>query len=517
MIINRNIFLLVFTVLACAPETNPSYMYSSSLAQHTSPILENQDSKGLQDNTLQYLFDRMSCSDFRSQIWSHVYLTLFGSSLPPPPSLVQKKIKNYAQEYLALKGGQPGMVRRFSQTLSDVYRQAFQFFSDKTEETILEQLKDIEYLGDLSENNSRDYIDREVIEFVQNISPIFDELKKIIRPLNLPCLAVEIDPENFGNIDSAFLLEMRSSLHPVVYGARKVMTTAYQSCQVLQLPLISHSYSGVQGILKRASRSGNHYIRNIADLSKVNRTHYYLQSQNSSSDQCLDISKKPLIFDYGGKPLVNQLPYPTINLFRNAGSGSRVLGLDCSGFVLSALASAGLRVQKNKPIRGFHISGISSWDFRRASRRLSCFKKVNPAFKNPIAPGDIIASNGHVLIVDQVSNDPLGLFQKKSRRQCSFSKISSQQFNFSAIQSSAIFNGIGINRIHIRDIDHPQMLKGLRKFASYSCYKKFGRKSSNNRSDVTILRHSLSQNCREMEMRLAGQECLSSCSSYSQN
>ena len=99
MFIKRNILLLVFTVFACTPETNPSYMYSSALAGRTGSILEDQNSRGLQDNTLQYLFDRMSCSDFRSQIWSHVYLTLFGSSPPPPPSLVQKKIKNYAQEY----------------------------------------------------------------------------------------------------------------------------------------------------------------------------------------------------------------------------------------------------------------------------------------------------------------------------------------------------------------------------------------------------------------------------------
>ena len=145
------------------------------------------------------------------------------------------------------------------------------------------------------------------------------------------------------------------------------------------------------------------------------------------------------------------------------------------------------------------------------SRRLNCFKKVNSASAKPIAPGDIIASHGHVLIVDQVSNDPLGVFQKKSRRQCALSRMSNQQFNFSAIQSSAVFNGIGINRIHIRDIDHPQLLSGLRKLASRSCYRKFGRKSSNNRLGITILRHSLSENCRELEMKLAGQECLSSC------
>ncbi len=512
---NWVILLIILPILGCNPIVESSYLYSSSsLTEKITPFMENINHHGLQDDTLQYLFDSMSCPNFESQIWYHIYFTLFENSPPPPSILVQKKIQNYAGDYLIIRGAtQPNMVRAFSSEFSDFYRKAFRFFADKPEQVILEQLADIEYLGDLSNGEANDYIDIQVVRFVQDALLIFKNIKEIIRPLNLTCSNTNF-PHPKNNTDIPLL--NKNSLHPIVYGARKVMATAYQSCEVLSLDLVSpENYNGVEGVSK-TSQSGK-TVRSISSLESLNSTHYYWRSSYPSSKKCLDLSKNPLIYDYGGKPSIETRFYPTINLFKNAGSGSRALGLDCSGFVLSSLASAGLRVQENKPIGPFQISGISSWNFldhaTKFQQRLSCFRKVHAGYPDPIIlPGDIIASKGHVLIVDEISDDdPLGLFKIKSSSQCHYSKISPNNFHFSVIQSSSSFNGIGINRMHIQNTNNPPLINGLKRLASHLCYKKFKKQIPNNDLGISILRHLQNSKCTESEMYIKGQECLSSC------
>ena len=62
-------------------------------------------------------------------------------------------------------------------------------------------------------------------------------------------------------------------------------------------------------------------------------TNYYYQGVNQGSS-CKDIRKFPLIYDYGGKPNTDS---GTLNFFVNSGDGTSVLGIDCSGYVFSAI------------------------------------------------------------------------------------------------------------------------------------------------------------------------------------
>ena len=466
---------------------------------------------GLQDQTLRRLFDGAACDDFKSRIWSHIYLTLFNRP-PPPPHIVQKKIKTYAQNYLAEKGGTPRLIRDFAGRFSAVYSHTFKFFADKPESLISEQLAQIDLAGDLDEEDPFTS-SVEVASFLREADVFFDELKSLTDDLGLECQSTA--PEDViirrKTPSAPFFENLKSSLHPLVFGARKVMAAAYQSCSVLDLPLLSSSSSNVQGIIETSYHRSGGMRRTISSLSSLNQTHYYLRNSSQASSACFDVSKNPLIYDFGGKPFVSSYPYSQINLFKNSGSGSKSLGIDCSGFVLSSLAAAGLRVRKNKPMKASYISGISSWMLANPSHSLNCFEKTNIQSPPPIQAGDIIAVKGHTVIVDTAGSDPLGVSSISSSAGCQKKNISPNNFRFSIIHSSSSFNGIGINRMRADSIQNTKLRSALIQLASNLCYKKFNFSVPRRIKGMTISRHSLNPQCMEEEMYLKGEECLSSC------
>ena len=504
---------LALALGGCSPLTAPpSILYSSGPLD--SGGVFSQNVVGLQDDSLGRLFDSISCRDFESRIWNHIYVTLFDESPPPPPAAVKKKIKSYAQSYLSRRSASPLQVRNFTRHFVNIYSKTFEFFANKTEEMILEELALIDLMVGVSFSTGLD--NPSVILFLNEVKGDFKALKKITHSLSLSC--VNLYPDHVvirRNLNIPFLSSMRSSLHPLVYGARKVMATAYQDCRVLDLPLLSSRAKPVQGIIKTSYHKGGGLRRSISSLSSVNRSHYYLRkTKTSSSRQCIDVSRNPLIYDFGGKPAVSSYPHYQMNLFKNSGSGSKALGVDCSGFVMASLAAAGLRVQKGRSLKPAQISGISSWMLASPSNNLNCLKKIHlnhHSSEGFIQAGDILASKGHVVIVDQVGGDPLALAKRRSVKDCKKENISAQDFHFSIIHSSPALGGIGINRVHIRNADQPLLIKGLIQLASNICYKKFGYKTPRTSPGLSVSRPTLSSSCRGGEIPLKGEECLASC------
>ena len=515
----RKIWITTFVWIIffrCSPLATTEFLYSSeSLLQPTNSF--SQDAIGLKDHALQQLFDSVNCPNFEAQIWNHIYLTLFNNSPPPPPMSVKKKVKSYAKQYLSIKGANSRVMRDFSNHFTRLYSNVLAFFADKPKAIVLEQLAEIDLIDTTQNSAMENTMDPEVIQFVDSVTPMIAHIQDSIRHLHLPCATrspSSVYSNHSDSVSNSPLLQiMRNDLHPVVYGARKIMATAYQSCHVLDLPLVRASqYSGVQGLVA-VNQQGRGKVRKISSLPSLLSSHYYWKqsAQELKTNQCANVSHNPLVYDYGGKPFFSTFPYNTINLFKNAGSGSGVLGIDCSGFVLAALATSGLRVKAHHPIRGYHLSGISSWKLKSRSNGLSCLQSINISDSNPLLPGDILSVPGHVVIVDQISSDPLGLSKIHSVSQCSSQNISLSQINFSVIHSSANFNGIGIHRTHIRDVIHSQLRQGVIHLASSFCYKKFNRHVHIS-SPLSISRHTLSPECTEDEIYLVGETCLSSCS-----
>ncbi len=508
---------------------------SSDVQKITLGSFSSQDFTGLKDPTLRRLFDSVSCDDFKGHIWSHIHTTLFDQSPPPSPAMVQKEIKSYAQNYLLNTGASPKTVRMFAHHFSNIYKLSLEFFADKPIDLIQEELTLIELIGD---DEVSSYENAELAEFIKKINLLFQQLKNLTAPLKLECRVIRPQSIEMQTPHTPVIIPADSSeIHPLVYGARKVMATAYQSCKVLDLnytPLVPDETPDVRGIVETSWHGiGDGIRRNISSVDQVNATHYYLKKLQSyylntrnldilptSGPSCPNIFKTPLIFDFGGKPYLTSDPsYPQVNLFKNYGSGTSALGVDCSGFVVAALAGAGLRVKRNKPI-GNNMVGLSSWMLKDPiGSHLNCLQKITSEnYKHPLLPGDIIAAKGHVVIIDRVHNDlfrgrldPFGLLHTKSPADCS--KLTLNNFQFSILQSTSEFNGMGINRIHIRDTVHPELTSGLIQYAVNTCRLKFGRPAKfKNINDITISRHTLDSQCTEEEWYFVGEECIRDCS-----
>jgi len=507
-------------LLNCSPIMSTDVLYSTNDFQDSLLESSPQDFLGLQDRALRRLFDSVSCEDFEGHIWSHIHTTLFDQSPPPSPILVQKKVKSYAQNYLLNTGANPNTVRTFARYFSEIYQLALDFFADKPIDMIQQELAMIEFIG---ESESNPYENAELKEFIKKINILFKNLKKLVTPLKLECHAIAPKSITMQIPEAPVVVNNSSELHPLVYGARKVMATAYQSCRVLdvnRMPLVPDHTSDIEGIIETSWHGiGDGIRRDISSIEHVNATHYYLKRlQKTTPDQgCPNIFQTPLIFDFGGKPYLTSEPYPQVNLFKNYGSGTAALGVDCSGFVVAALASSGLRIKRNHPI-GNNMVGLSSWMLKDPEGSgLNCLQKIHSTNRYPLLPGDMIAAKGHVVIVDRVYTDPasqmpdpFGLSKVRSATECR--NIHLGKFQFSVIQSTSEFNGMGINRIHIKDTAHPELTSGLIQYAVHACYEKFRMFSSNQANrDITVSRHTQEAQCMEGEWYLTGQECIRDC------
>ncbi|MDE0119612.1 MAG: hypothetical protein OXM55_06365 [Bdellovibrionales bacterium] len=470
------------------------------------------------------ILKKAGCQDFQSHVWSYIYrIVSIENGAPPPYHTVRERIIQRIKELMKDHSASKEDIRRFATRFVEIYALVTDFMDQRQSESATETLVQFEY-GVVEENNE---------EFINELTETFLELDKNAKALNQECQKEEsltyiaqdtdtpltasektdVPSDSKGEWDIEWFYKMKRNTHPLVYGARKVMSTAYQSCSVLDLPLMSsgHSITGIQRVSMHSS--GNGWRRVVTNLNALGHSHYYLRGASIPNyPQCLNVRHYPLIYDYGGKPATS---LHSINLFTNSGSGSKALGVDCSGFVTTAMASAGLRLKHKVFIRPIHVKGINSWMFKNARRnKLSCLQQQDILPTNPIQSGDIIASNSHVFIVEFSGADPLNLKRFRNSNECHSSKIKREDLNFTVIQSSAHNNGVGINRMHIRDaIDGLSTLtRGLKKTASRACYQMFGIKAHDNINEISILRHASDVSaCRDREIYLKNQECLKSC------
>ena len=506
-------FAIAVLLIACAPlNTREGEELDISSIDEEKTIVDYSD--------FESILEKAGCQDFQAYVWSYIYkIVSIEDGKPSPYHTVKEKIVTRIQELMKDRLASEEDIEKFAMRFVEIYALVTEFMDTAQEEDATTALVQFEY----------GVVEKDHTDFVNKLTEIFAKLDKNAKALNQDCqeenVSVVADrgadsssrrdssSSSLSEWDIAWFHKMRNSLHPLVYGARKVMSTAYQSCSVLDLDLMPLDYE-TQGI-RATSRhpSGHGWRRVVTNLRAVNRSHYYLSHADiPSRNQCADVHRSPLIYDYGGKPSTSM---SAINLFRNSGSGSKSLGVDCSGFVASAMASAGLRVKERVFIRPIHVKGINSWMFKTARRnKLSCLQQQDITLQNPIQPGDIIASNSHVFIVEFVSDDPFGLHDIQNQSECHSKRIKLSDFRFSIIQSSAHNNGVGINRMHITDAADGlwTINRGLKRTASRACYKMFGKETHIDINEISIVRHASGvPACRDREIYLQNQECLKTC------
>jgi hypothetical protein len=141
---------------------------------------------------------------------------------------------------------------------------------------------------------------------------------------------------------------------------------------------------------------------------------------------------------------------------------------------------------------------------------LSCLSKVSGELK----PGDLIASSGHVVMVESVGADPFGIAGITKESDCAVSKMALSRFDFVISQSSTSKGAIGINRMLAKTYfpTYDSMAEALKHQAVSACLKKFGKTTTAPTSLASVVRHKGTETCKGTAVPLAKQECLSSCS-----
>ena len=484
----------LFLVMACSPLNLQPGSLSSLWAEEDGVKTDFSD--------FHRILKRTGCQDFPSYVWNYIYKIASIEDGPPPPyHTVKEKIVQRIQNLMKDHPADKKDINNFALRFVEIYALVTEFMEQYGETALTDTLVQFEY-GIESGNHPA---------WTRRLKAVFAELDNNAKTLNNNCQEEEpLYTPNFNYRDETYGGET-GQIHPLVYGARKVMATAYQSCSVLDIPAMPLNQSTKGISIHSRHSSGVGYKRVISNLNALNRSHYYLRNtQVSQNPQCRNIHQSPLIYDYGGKPSTSK---NSINLFKNAGSGSRALGVDCSGFVASAMASAGLRLKPRVFIRSVHVKAVNSWMLKTAHRnQLTCLREQDISAENPLQPGDIIASSHHTVIVDSIGADPLGIKQVQSADQCHSRRINTRQFDFTVMQSSAHNNGTGINKMHIQDSAEGAIKRGMERVASRACYKMFGKDTHSSIKEVSILRHaSEDPACRNREIYMEHEECIKDC------
>jgi hypothetical protein len=362
-------------------------------------------------------------------------------------------------------------------------------------------------------------------ELQGKIESSLQSLARAEKELGTDCAQPEPEPQPMPPKDddsTSFATvweQLKAQASPEVYGARLTLATAYQSCDVLSLTPMTAYTPNVDGIVVIGNHpSGTGKKRDISSVASVNSTHYYIKNNRLAKNSCFEIRNSPLIYDYGGKPFTSSQAPLIFDLHREMpGDSGPTLGIDCSAYVFSALAVAGLKMDPSatKPLKADLVHGIGSRAFKEPQANgLRCLEKIEVSADKSILPGDIVAINGHVVMVDQVGDDPFGIDGIQDGASCTAANIPISRFDFIIAQSSPVKNGIGINRYRAKDyLTTSNTFKdGLTRYAVAACRARFGLSHSVDTTSLSVVRHKKTADCRApAPLSAAHEECVDSC------
>lgn len=410
-------------------------------------------------------------------------------------------------------------------------------FAEKTHPSLKREILEIDELmtsemnvdADLDENRDpvlnlirlemRSEIDPRLVELNRKLDGAVTKANLVAKSLGVTCNEPAPQPEDESTVipDSssgalpgatATPSKGTSGLRSPASAARYTMATAYQSCSVAKLPVMTKSVENLQGVTKTTKIDSVGWGRGYTDLALLKKTDYYLQGQTYPAG-CLNQNSKPLVYDYGGRPVVKSTS--SISLFENSGGGT-ALGIDCSAFVSSAVGVAGQRYKEGAENKAVYTRFVSRDFINPVKSGWTCYDSVSVNAQASIKPGDIAAVVGHVVMVDTVGSDPFGLSKVTSASGCS--SLSVKNFDFSVIQSSPSKNSIGINRYTARDY-LPESAKITTMFMAYAkaaCQARFDSKArAPNTADFGIIRHKATAKCLAPALTLVGGTCVNEC------
>jgi len=467
----------------------------------------------------------LGCANFRNEFWNQlVDYVIDTESVPDATSIWQAwdfQLRTKMEVLADSNDSSQGLVW---QELREEFRSLIQtIFMEAQAQGLIQSYSDLaEILVGLDMGD-------ETTEFKAGLKPfvaeVFDKIEKHILALGISCdiaphsgYGMESDQGKNQDQEPPSRQERNKQyrgLAPLVFGARWAMATAYQTCQSIHLNPLNATTPNLEGITKKCCHSdGIGNKRYISNLNKVQESHPYIRRVALYDKQCFRVVDNPLIYDYGGRPKIrtesSQAPF---DLFTNAGSGTSVLGIDCSAYVFLSMATAGLRVAPNRALRGSDIYGPTSHSFLNPQQNgMTCLDRITITPNNSMRAGDIASVRGHTFIIDSVGDDPLGIANARSVKDCDH--LSSENFNFTIAQSSSSKNGVGINRFKARDYmqESDKIRIGFLKYAKAACLAKVhGQTAKPNYSEFSIVRHNGREECFNSRLRIVKDSCIEAC------
>lgn len=468
--------------------------------------------------------EAIGCTNFKSKVYDSMYDYLDNEKEAPDLSLftshLNEKIDALAK---AQKINNPKALNQLKKETSDLYQLLIEQ-SAKAKQTKTAK----EHLQTLIEMEMEDQSSSANIQLNQKAASHFAKIEATVNELDVECAGTtepESEPENTASTETP-VSDSTSNNQPsenlpsdnlptvqqknVLVGSHNVLATAYQSCQVLEIPEVSAATDDVQGI----ERFGTHQDgiggkRRIASLSDVQSTHPYIKVSGAAQNGCFNVYRNPLIYDYGGSALIKN---NVIDFSKDSGTGTTALGIDCSAYVSAAVAAGGLRYKPGVENKAIYIRQNSAKFINAKSSGFSCFNNVTATPSTSILPGDIVAVRGHVVIVDKIGQDPFGLKRLKSINDCS--TMTSTYFDFSVSQSSPSKGGMGLNRYIAKDYmrESTKMTEAFMGIAKASCQAYFsGKNVATPSSNYGVIRHNGKPECLSPRIQMAHQSCVSQC------
>lgn len=466
----------------------------------------------------------IGCESFQQTFWDEMdQIALDDLQYPDETSMRTEFDRALAQGRLAKLS--QGDRDRVSAALTDLYRT---LAIDAVRDLRVNSQAKEEILALLSSAEIGDRTSPEKIALQETLNEKFaalDRLSKSVEVEGLPaCTGAQ--PPAAGKVPTPApgsptppktttqFSEWKATRHPAVYGGLKTLATAYQSCSVGSSPALDKSTPNVEGIeIVGTASDGIGSLREIKDVGALVRSHPYLASYKKPQASCYDVTANPLIYDYGGRPVVTSAG--TFDFFKNSGV-TKALGTDCSGYVYMALATAGLRIKSGTKVKASTIYGISShWFADPKGNGMTCFDFAKFKAAESLKTGDILAKPGHVFLIENVGKDPFGIAGITKAEDCKVENMSIDRFDFTILQSSPSKAGIGIHRAAIKDYipESPPMLAGLLEHAVNACKAKFAPSTvvTSKSQYTSLIRHLGTTACKDTQVSMERESCVSSC------
>ncbi|NUM58587.1 MAG: hypothetical protein HUU56_08145 [Bdellovibrionaceae bacterium] len=457
----------------------------------------------------QHISEALGCDDFQSQVFDAIYEVIDQDRKPLKFQEIENKIDKNISKLLAEKNFNSRQVN-LSYSLNLKMKELIKTLLQQME--LHPELNWKAQIQSLIEYEMQDMSSENIIETHKKINKLTAEITQLSSDLNISCGRTTTTTPSLTPIPNEQPIEVNSQpANGLFHGMNRIFATAYQSCDVLNLPDLDSKTPAVQGITILSEMHSDNIGRKrvISSLPAVIKTHYYLKDSKFTDNHCLSIKNNPLIYDYGGEPAITQ---GALNLFLNAGSGTKVLGIDCSAYVMAGILAGGIKYKAKVPNKAIFVRQNSSKFINAQTSGFDCFENISVWPENSINVGDIVAVKGHTLTIDKVGKDPFGLSEVTTISDCS--QLNFKKFDITIAQSSPSKNGIGINKYKVNDYltESVKMRTAFLQMGYYSCIAKFkNQKITPINTEWGFIRHKKTQECLANTIPIVGQECVKSC------